>query len=233
MARSRPDGRLEDIASAALECFGRLGYRRTKMAEVSATAGLSSGAIYTYVESKEALFHLALASGFGEAWPTELPMATPQFDDTLQLIDRGLRRHASTPVLKAAVSADPPVDLRAELAAVVDEQYSVVNRLRRVLSMIESCASDLPALEELYFGRRRRGQIDLLVRYLHRRSAEGRLADLPDLAVASQLVHESVAWFAWTRFEGRDASRFDDETARKTVIEFCCNALVGHRVDTR
>jgi len=210
-----------------MECFGRLGYRRTKMAEVSAAAGLSAGAVYTYVESKEALFHLALATGFEQPNPPDLPIAAPPFEETLQMIDRGLKGHATTRVLKAAVSAGPPPDVRAELAAIVDEQYSIVHRLWRVLSVIEACASDLPALEDLYFGRRRRGQIDLLLRYLQRRSGEGCLADMPDLAVASQLVHESVAWFAWKRFEGRDASRFNDETARRTVIEFCCNALVA------
>lgn len=225
MARMRPEGRLEEIASAAIDTFGRLGYRRTKMADVSAAAGLSAGAIYTYVESKEALFHLALVVGFGEPTPSELPMAAPPFEQTLDLVSGGLRRLGTSRLLKEAVASDPPPDVRMELAAIVEEQYSVVYRLRRVLSVIESCASDLPALEDLYFGRRRRGQIGLLVRYLERRSAEGVVADLPDLSVGAQLVHESVAWFAWKRLEGRDADRFDDETARRTVVEFCCNAL--------
>lgn len=211
---------------AAMDCFGRLGYRRTKMAEVSAAAGLSAGAIYTYVDSKDALFHLALAAGFGEPAPSELPLAAPPFEQTLLLVSAGLRRLGTTQILKDAVAGDPPADVRAELAAIVEEQYAMIQRLRRVLSVIEACASDLPALEDLYFGRRRRGQIGLLVRYLERRSAEGFVADLPDLSVAAQLVHESVAWFAWKRLEGRDASRFDDQAARRTVVEFCCNALL-------
>ena len=35
------------------------------MAEVAAEAGLSTGAVYTYVDSKEALLHLVLAVGLG------------------------------------------------------------------------------------------------------------------------------------------------------------------------
>ena len=226
MARVRPEGRIEEIASAAMDAFGRLGYRRTKMGAVSAAAGLSTGAIYTYVDSKEALFHLAVATGMGEAVPTDLPLTAPPFEVTLDLVSDGLRRHGTTRLLKEAVASPPPADVRAELAAIVDEQYSMIDRLHRVLAVIEACAADLPPLEDLYFGRRRRGQIGLLARYLERRAAEGFVAELPDLAVGAQLVHESVAWFAWKRRGGRDAARFDDETARRTVVEFCCNALL-------
>jgi hypothetical protein len=46
------------------------------------------------------------------------------------------------------------------------------------------------------------------------------------MAVAAQIVTETVAWFAWKRHEGRDSSRFDDGLARATVVEFVCNALL-------
>jgi AcrR family transcriptional regulator len=197
------------------------------MAEVAAGAGLSSGAIYTYVESKEALLHLVVAVGFGDAMKDiELPLPSPNFEDTLLLIDRGLKGQAAAPLLRAAVQTDDPPDIQAELSAIVDEQYAVVARLRRVLTVIEACAVDLPELDELYFGRRRRGHIDLLVRYLQQRADTGHLNRLSDMAVAGQVITEAVAWFAWKRFEGHDAGRFDDEQARRTVIEFVCNALV-------
>jgi len=78
----------------------------------------------------------------------------------------------------------------------------------------------------MYFGRGRRRRIDLLCEYLQRRAASGHLRSLPDMTVAAQIVTETVAWFAWKRLEGRDASRFDDDAARRTVIEFVCGALV-------
>ena len=116
--------------------------------------------------------------------------------------------------------------MRTELGAIVAEQYSIVERLRRVLSVLEACAVDLPALDELYFGRRRRGHIDLLVRYLQQRAVSGHLLRLSDMAVAGQIITEAVAWFAWKRFEGHDTARFDDERSRRTLVEFVCNALV-------
>ena len=220
--------RLREIASAGAVCFGRLGYRRTRMAEVAVEAGVSTGSVYTYVESKEALLYLVLAAGFGRSVEefADLPVVDPGLDATVEMVGRELRRQAVTPLLKAASEQEAPVDVAAELESVVAEQYSTIERLRRVLSVIEACAADVPALEALYFGRGRRGRIELLTRYLQRRADSGHLVRLPDMAVAAQIVTESVAWFAWKRFEGRDANRFDDELARRTVVEFICRALL-------
>jgi AcrR family transcriptional regulator len=230
MARVNVEARLLDITAAGRVLFGRLGYRRTRMAEVAAEAGLSSGAIYTYVESKEALFHLVLAVGFGfplaEITAPGLPLPTPAPTATLQLIDRSLKAQAPAPLLRAALHRDHPLDIREELGAIVAEQYAMIGRLSPVLSVIEACAIDLPELDELYFGRRRRGHIDLLGRYLQQRAASGHLACLSDMAVAGQIITEAVAWFAWKRLEGHDAARFDDEQALRTLVEFVCNALV-------
>ena len=220
--------RLRDLAGAGAACFGRAGYRRTRMAEVAVEAGVSTGSVYTYVASKEALLHLVLAVGLGRPMEefTELPVANPGLDATVEMVGRELRRQATTPLLKAAVGAGPPPDVEAELSAVVAEQYSTIEKLKGALSVIEACAADIPTLEDLYFGRRRRGRIDLLTEYLKQRAGSGHLISLPDMAVASQIITESVAWFAWKRFEGRDATRFDDDLARRTVVEFICNALL-------
>lgn len=68
------------------------------------SAGLSAGAIYTYVESKEALFHLVLLPLLGDVPDSTngLPLATPPFTDTLALMDRQLRAYGSAPALRAA-----------------------------------------------------------------------------------------------------------------------------------
>jgi len=234
MTRASADSRLEQIAAAGARCFAHLGYRRTRMAEVAAAAGLSTGAVYSYVESKEALLHLVLASGLGlpAADLSDLPLRTPDIAVTVEMVGRGLTRLGMTPLLKAAAKVDTPQDIGAELAAVVFEQYSTVERLRGVLSVIEACAADLPPLEALYFGRRRRGRIDLLGDYLQRRAASGHLRSLPDMAVAAQIVTETIAWFAWKRRESHDASRFDDDAARTTVVEFVCNALLPEQTVT-
>jgi AcrR family transcriptional regulator len=49
------EARRNQILDAAWECFAELGYHQTPMAAIAAAAGLSTGAIYLYFESKEAL----------------------------------------------------------------------------------------------------------------------------------------------------------------------------------
>ena len=228
MARSRPPERLGDIAAAATRVFGRLGYRRTHMADVAADAGLSSGAIYGYVESKGALFHLVFAHAFGlfsEGLP-DLPLPTPPLEETLELVSRGLSKAAATPKLRAALLIDDPDDIRSELTSIVDERYAMTEALWPVLAVVERSAVDLPQLDELYFQRGRRGHHSQLQRYLDRRAARGYLRALPDTAVAARLVTEAIAWFAWHRRDDRDAARFDDARARATVVEFVCGALL-------
>jgi AcrR family transcriptional regulator len=219
--------RLETVATAATEVFGRLGYRGTRTADVAKEAGISSGSLFTYVESKEALFHLVFAHGFGhfaEVLPP-LPLATPAPGETVELIGQGLRK-VPAPRLRAAFDEDHPSDAGAELGGIVDERYGIIEQLWPLLAVIERCALDLPELETFYFGQARRGFFTRLTEYLELRSAGGYLRTTPDAAVTARVIIESVTWFAWKRHQGRDAHTYDDELARRTVIDFVCSALV-------
>jgi hypothetical protein len=87
--------RLAAIAAAAIEVFGRLGYRGTRTAEVAAKAGMSTGSLFTYVESKEALFHLVFLYCLRLLPDSpELPLRTPEPGATVALPARcaGRRR---------------------------------------------------------------------------------------------------------------------------------------------
>jgi AcrR family transcriptional regulator len=223
----RPPSRLGDIATAGMDVLSRLGCRRAKMADVSAAAGLSAGAIYTYVESKEALLHVVIAHFFGqyaEGTP-DLPVPAPPLSETLDLIGRGLRREASTPILRAAVAAEPPDDVMAELASIVEEHYSLVERLWPVLAVIEKCAVDVPELHRFYFGGRRSAQLSLLARYLEKRSAKGLLDAHGDPELSAQLIAEAVTWHGWHRLDGFDAAKYGEPSHRQVVIDFVCSAL--------
>jgi AcrR family transcriptional regulator len=225
--RSPPERRLEEIADAATRVFGRLGYRRTHMADVAAAAGLSSGAVYSYVESKEALFHLVFVRAFGGLDDTleRLPLVAPPFEVTVKLLADYLRVEGATPLMRAALDHDDPGDVRAELAAIVTERYEMIGRIWPVLAVVERCAVDLPELEELYFGRGRPGHLAQLTRYLTRRIGSGHLRETPDPAVAARIVTETITWFAWHRREDRDAGVYDDEVVLPTVVAFVSDAL--------
>ncbi|MGO9854528.1 MAG: TetR/AcrR family transcriptional regulator [Acidimicrobiales bacterium] len=230
MVRTPPAERLTEVADAATRVFGRLGYRRTRTSDVAAQAGLSSGALFTYVASKEALFHLVFTNGFGQYADglPPLPLATPALGETLRVIEHGLRR-ADAPRLMAALQEHEPTNVRAELSGIVEERYGLLEHLWPLLAVIEKSAVDLPELEEFYYGRARPAYLGRLVRYLEDRVAGGYFTAMADSKVAARIVSETIVWFAWHRHEGRDAMALDDEGTRRTVVEFICAALLGGR----
>jgi AcrR family transcriptional regulator len=214
------------LANAATVVFGRQGYRGTRTAEIAAEAGMASGSVFNYVESKEALFFLVFAHGFralDEANPV-LPVATPAQGETVALISQHLRK-VETPCLTAALDNRNPDDPRAELQGIIEERYDMLEALWPLLAVIERSAVDFPDLEEFYFRRLRVRYHDRLARYLEQRAAEGELQPASDPTLTARIVDESVTWFAWKRHEGRDARQFDDELARKSVVDFVCSAL--------
>jgi AcrR family transcriptional regulator len=219
--------RLLSIAAAATEMFGRRGYRGTRTAEVAARAGMSAGSLFTYVESKEALFHLVFLHGLGlpADRPLALPLRTPGPGETFALLERALAE-ASVPRIRAALAEDEPADVAGELRGIVEERYDVIERYWPLLAVIERCAAEMPELEALWFGGARAGSYAELGQYLERRMAKGLLRPMPDVTVAARVVTESVSWFAWHRHQGRDAALYDDQTARRTVVEFVCAALL-------
>jgi AcrR family transcriptional regulator len=227
VSRLPANERLLSIAVAATGVFGRRGYRGTRTADVAATAGVSPGLLFTYVESKEALLHLVFVHGFGQ-WPQSLPalpLATPDPGETIALVERGLA-DIPMPRFRAALGVEEPADAAGELRQILEERYAVIGRYWPVLAVIERCATEMPELEAVYFGRARPGYYADLGRYLERRAAAGLLRAMPDSMVAARVVIESLSWFAWHRLEGRDSTFYDDETVQRTVIEFVCAALL-------
>ncbi len=229
MKRRSGEDRLGEIALAATRVFGRLGYRRAQMAEVASEAGLSTGAIYTYVESKEALFHLVFAAGFGHLGSPlpELPLKAPPFEETLHLISQGLRKSAAIPRLRAALDEDAPTDVRAELGAIIEERYATIELIWPLLAVIERSAVDFPELEALYFQRGRRGYFTQLTRYIEHRARTGHFRTMTDASIAARMIVETITWFAWHRRDDRDADAYDDERARTTIVELLGNAFIG------
>lgn len=234
MARPAPRERLVALARAATEVFGGLGYRGTRTADVAARAGMSAGSVFTYVESKEALFHLVFVYSLG-LLPEDplLPLPTPEPGETVALFARALQ-DAQPSRLQAALSGDEPADVAAELRGIVGELYDTIARAWRVLAVVERCAAEMPELEALWFGGGRGGLYADLAAYLERRTAAGRLRATPDFPIAARAIGELATWFAWHRHQSRDARLFDNAAARETVIDFTCAALLlpGSNHDT-
>lgn len=235
MSRQTPPGRLRDVAQAACRAFIQKGYRRTLLTDVGAELGLSHAVLYRSVQSKEALFELALVYAMdpGAITAIDVPVPAPPAGRALDLVRRWAADQARFPVLEAALTRDHAGDPAGELTGIIEECYGFVERNRRVLALIERSALDLPELHSFYFTTLRRGYVALLTSYLQRRTSQGELRPVPDAAVAARFVAESVAWFAWHRKDDPDSGMIGDEQARTTVRALLLAAFVlpGQQVE--
>ncbi len=227
MPASRPPERLEAVARGAIALFSERGFRRTQMADVARRVGVSPGALYGYVEGKDALFDLAVRRAFGDdEAPGALPLPTPAPGALRDRVRTLLRRRLQAPLLLERAGADAPADAGAELVGLLEELYDGLERNAAGIRLIERCAPDRPELAELYFGRGRAGLIERWRAYLERRIEEGRFRPVPDAAIAARLVIETVAWFAWHRRGDPAPQPMDDALARRTVIALLSRALL-------
>ena len=91
---------------------------------------------------------------------------------------------------------------------------------------MERSATDLPELRELYFGKSRRRQVDMLEEYVERRTRSGHLRRFPDTALATQFIVETLAWFAWHRRDHPDPIETDDDTVQQSVHALLAAACI-------
>lgn len=234
MARKRPEGRLDQLLDCATRVFTDKGYRGTQMADVARAMGVSAGALYGYVESKEALFHLLVDRAFtgAAAVAPELPVRTPEPGATVARLRERLATEAALPRLSAAVTRPRARDIRRECEDVLGELYDLVARTQAGSALIERSALDLPDLVPAFYLEMRRDLIARLTRWLDRRVRAGQLRRVPDTALAARLVLETITWFARHRLRDRDTPPVDDALARAATLDFLVAGLLPH-VDPR
>jgi len=218
--------RLTEIAEAAIRVFIKSGYRRAQMSDVAKETGVAPGTLYLYVESKEALFEIALRRALGEALPaSELPLPTPEKGALLEEIAGRLERNAALPKLATALERPSPGDVRAEFEGIVLELYEVINSYHRALTLVDRSAPDWPELARIFYAQTRRRVVEQLAAYLERRITEEKLPEVPDPTTAARLILETTAFFAMHRYNDPDAASITDEAARITVLHALANAF--------
>ena len=240
MARTRPADRISSLIDAAVRVFSLKGFRRAQMADIAHEMGVSPGLLYSYVESKEALFYLVVDQGFGQAPPAEppsLPVRTPAPGAIAKRIADRFRTEAAMPVLSAALKRPRAEDPSAELEAIVRELYSIQYRTAPAITMLDRSALDVPELAGLFYGRMRGGLISRLTRLIESRMEAGQFRRVPHPAVAARLIVEASNWFARNRRGDPASQEISDEAAEETTVDFIVNSLVaaerGKRTGTR
>src|SRR5215469_17601428 len=96
MRGRKPVRPLTEVADAAVRVFTDKGFRRAGISDVSAELGLSHGALYTYVDSKQALLYLALLRTVrpDAVGSLTLPVTAPPSDEIVELLDSWLTGQA-------------------------------------------------------------------------------------------------------------------------------------------
>jgi AcrR family transcriptional regulator len=182
---------------------------------------MSPGALYTYVEGKDALFHLVVT---GET-SGPLPVPNPPIEDTVAAVDKRLGAGIPVGAMRQAAKAGAPTDATGELAELLGSLYDALARDRQFMSVIERSARDVPGLAEQYYRKGRRRFVKDFATYLERRAQQGVLRAVPDAAVTARYFIETVAWFAWHRYDDADSAMISDATARATVLDMAVAAL--------
>ncbi len=228
MARTRHPGRFGDLVRAATQAFLEAGsLARTQVDDIARLLGVAKGTIYLWVESKEALFDLALRYADFEGdipTPAALPLAAPPWSETLSRVQARAATQAVFPDLVRASRARA-VPSRAELEVVLEEIFDALDRNKTAIRLVNTTARDLPDLAQLWYEDTRRPLLEDLERYLRRLRRAGCLSATADITVSARLVLESMMWFAVHRhFDPRPLS-LETHLIKSSVVENLARGL--------
>ncbi len=222
--RQRGADRTPEVARAALGAFCEGGYRLTQIADVSERMGVSVGSIYRTVESKEALFHLAVleATG-GPPANLALPLEVTGFNESATHL-RGIAKDDRLwSILKAALAGPAPADVRAEAEAIAGQLYDSMARRAPIINLLDRCAHEIPELAEIFDGVVRRPLMRDLVMWAADRELVRGGAERTE-AVARGAM-EAIAWLAKNRPGDPTASHIGEADARAAAIRIFMGAF--------
>ena len=219
---------LAEVADAAVRVFAEKGYRLAGISDVSAALGLSHGALYTYVDSKQALFYLALLRGVQPEAVDELavPVIAPPPQDIVAMLESWVSTEGRFPDADAFTRPGPGLEGR-EFGEIIDVLYGFIERNRLVLELIGQCAAELPELAKWFFVQQRRTSLERLGDYLRAGIRSGQLRPVPDIPAAARFITETIAWFAIHRHGDLDSAMLDDDTCRVTVRHLLLAAFLA------
>jgi AcrR family transcriptional regulator len=227
VARKIPETRFDQLVDAATEVFIERGYRMTQMSDIASAIGVAKGTLYTYVESKEALFALCVfhadRSGVMET-PETLPVPAPRSGELSSTVKQALADQSLPAALGAALDRERVDDARRELEGVVRELYQLFERFHRAIKLIDRCA-DHPELHQIWQTHGREAPRAALGRYLETRMRDGQLRPVANVALAARMIIEVCStWAVHIRWD-RSPENFDRDEARENAIDFLVSAL--------
>ena len=223
--RRRGVDRTRDVAKAALRAFCDGGYRLTRVAHVSERLGVSVGTIYRYVDSKEALFHLAVLEAIGEV-PDDLPL--PLRVEGIAETARRLSELTAGDRLwgRLELALAVPAGGTAEARVIAEQLYESMSRRAPVILLLDRCAHEIPELAEIFDRQVREVLMRDLTAWVEKRGFAA-ATDTPSAAVLARGAMEAIAWLAKTRRGDPTAAWMPEDQARAAATHIFVSALAG------
>jgi AcrR family transcriptional regulator len=234
--RKTDKARWLQLVEAATQVFLSKGYKRTQMADITDAMGLSAGAIYRYVESKEALFELVVRAGAGmqvDASKLSPPLATPRPGATPAFLRETLKREGRIASLRSALARLKVEDVAGEFESIVRELYAKTVQFRVGIKLLDRSALDWPELAALWSGNWRAGLVNQLSRYFDLRISQRLLSAVPDTKAWGRYVIETVAFFALHRHYDPFPTPMSDAIAEDTAVRALVRATSGEAQQKR
>lgn len=226
MARTRnPKQRIAELLEAATTVFRRKGFKRTQMSDIAAEMKCSTGTLYNYVDSKEALFEHAVVAGFTRALPESktLPLGFPR-PAAVEVITRRAGQIAEGSALDLASQRDGAGNPAEEVTRIVTAFFVFFSDYHPVLDMIEASQLDYPDVATAYLEARRDLVFDPWMRWVVRRQKEGLFRQDLDPVWTTRYLIEILAWAAWKARDCGDP--YDEDKARDAIVNLALSSLL-------
>ncbi|MBX2801514.1 MAG: TetR/AcrR family transcriptional regulator [Myxococcales bacterium] len=233
MARPIPADRFAQLLDAALEVFADRGVHRARMADVARVLGMSTGTLYNYVESKDALFYLLLQHALQEAppqLPESLPIQTPERDVLLATLDEKVRFYSRFEGLERAIAQAEVADPRGEFVDIVTTLYDRISSKRKWLDVLERSSEDSPEVAHLFLVRVKQATCDALAAWLGQRMATGQLRAVTTPEMAARFVMETLTTFGrrLPRDPNPERNPLPAEEMGDAVVKLLVSTFVAH-----
>lgn len=195
MPRRRQPFRLDELVDAATDVFIQEGFARARIDRIARRAGTAAGTVYLYVESKEALFDLALRRALEDptALNPPLPVPNPSRDEILTRFQQCLHAVCQLPQLWVALDHRVPGRGMGELEAILRELWTWLSRYRRAVLLVRASAADWPGLPQRLEREFHVDAVRRLAEYLQARSAAGLLRPLVSPQATAAFILTTLA----------------------------------------
>jgi len=227
LARVIPPDRYHELLEAATTVFIAQGYRGTQMRDVAQEMGLSSGTLYGYVVSKEALFAEVLLYADTQTpvcLPSTLPVEVPPDGTIANLMQQ--RLGTETQRLEKLLERMPRQDIRKRLVRFFSELYRTLDRNRTAIKVLDRCAREHRELAAIWYPAGRFSVLNALTAFLESRSRSRSIRRRFEPALSARTAMEIVNFWALHRHWDASPQTIDESAVEQNVVELALAVLL-------